>query len=429
MHIAFICLPAAGHVNPTLPVVAELVRRGHRVTYATSAKYAKAVESAGAAFFPSGEDLAAFLPPRERSAEGGPAPVEGAPAPSPMTGMFAGMPSGMMSGLLERILKGAREEFPALLARLAQDPPDGVAYDAMTLSGKMAAAKLALPDIALLPSYATNEHFSMRDLMPGPPPPGMVEAWKQVGQKIHDFAAEHGVGHLQFMGGPPASLNISFIPREFQPSGETFDARFHFVGPCLGLRGNEEAWQPRVKDSPLLFVSLGTTPLNDRPDFFRMCLEGFAGTEWQVAMAIGERVEESELGDIPENFEVRPFFPQLEVLPHASAFLSHTGMNSTMEALYFGVPLVAFPLQPEQGANARCVEDLGLGRRLRLEALSPQLIRDTVLDVSGDQAIRGNLEGMSARVRGSGGASAAADAIEDFLRGPAIGLPVPPHAG
>lgn len=62
MHIAVICLPAAGHVNPTLPVVSELVRRGHRVTYATSEKYAKAVESAGATFFPSGEDLAAGFP-------------------------------------------------------------------------------------------------------------------------------------------------------------------------------------------------------------------------------------------------------------------------------------------------------------------------------------------------------------------------------
>lgn len=427
MHVAFICLPAAGHVNPTLPVVAELVRRGHRVTYATSAKYAKAVESAGAGFFPSGEDLAAFLRPRERSSEGGPAegvPAEGGRAPAPMTAMFSGMPSGMMAGLLEQILKGAREEFPTLLARLAEDPPDGLCYDAMTLSGKMAAAKLALPDIALLPSYATNEHFSMRDLMPGPPPPGMVEAWKQANQRINDFAAEHGVGHLQFMGGPPASLNISFIPREFQPSGETFDARFHFVGPCLGARGNEEAWQPRTKDRPLLFVSLGTTPLNDRPDFFRMCLEGFAGTHWHVAMAIGERVQQSELGEIPENFEVRPFFPQLEVLPRADAFLSHTGMNSTMEALYFGVPLVAFPLQPEQGANARRIEDLGLGRRLPQEGLSPELIRETVLAVSGDEAIRGKLEAMSARVRGAGGAPAAADAIEGFLAPSASGLPV-----
>ena len=198
----------------------------------------------------------------------------------------------MMSGLLERLLERAREEFPALVARLAADRPDAVCYDAMTLAGKMAAMKLSLPDIALLPTYATNEHFSMRELMPARPPAEMLRAWKQVRQLIEDFASGAGPGAgFNFMEGPSASLNICFIPREFQPAGDTFDDRFHFVGPSLGRRGNEEEWQPRLKDAPLLFISLGTTPLNDRPDFFRMCLEAFAGTEWQVAMAIGDRLE------------------------------------------------------------------------------------------------------------------------------------------
>ena len=112
MHFAFICLPAAGHVNPTLPVVAELVRRGHRVTYATSERYAKAVTLCRRRrSFPSGEDLPrSFHFPSRRAAS-----PEGGPAPAPM--------SGMMSGLLERMLEGARKEFPALLARLADGPP------------------------------------------------------------------------------------------------------------------------------------------------------------------------------------------------------------------------------------------------------------------------------------------------------------------
>jgi MGT family glycosyltransferase len=411
MHIAFICLPAAGHVNPTLPVVAELVRRGHRVTYATGPKYAKAVESAGAVFFECGEDLASQFPRGSSSARG-------TLAASSRTGMPTGLASGMMSGLLERLIEKAREEFPALLARLTTDRPDAVCYDAMTLTGKMAAIKLALPDIALLPSYATNEHFSMRELMPARAPAEMLTAWKQVRRMIDDFAAEQGLDHFNFMEGPPASLNICFIPREFQPAGETFDARFHFVGPSLGQRGTEEAWQPRREDMPLVFISLGTTPLNDRPDFFRMCMEAFAATPWQVAMAIGDRIKVSELGQIPENVEVRAFFPQLDVLRYADVFLSHTGMNSTMEALYFGVPLVAFPLQPEQEANARRVQDLGLGRRLPAEGLSPALIRTVVAEVSNDSEIRRNLGTMSQRVRGAGGSPAAADAIEHYLSNP-----------
>lgn len=407
MHFAFICLPAAGHVNPTLPVVAELVRRGHRVTYATSAKYAGAVESAGAVFFESGEDLASLFPRAGSPADDG--------AASPRTGTLAGLGSGMMSGLLERLLERAREEFPALLAVLTADPPDAVCYDAMTLAGKMAAMKLAVPDIALLPSYAANAYFSLRELMPARAPAEMLEAWKHVRELVDDFAAQQGLDHFSFMEGPPASLNICFIPREFQPAGETFDASFHFVGPCLGQRGTGEAWQPRRVDRPLVFISLGTTPLNHRPDFFLMCLEAFAGTPWQVAMAVGDRIKVFELGQTPDNVEVRGFFPQLDVLAHADVFLSHAGMNSTMEALYFGVPLVAFPLQPEQEANARRVEDLGLGRRLPAEALSPTLIRTVVTEVSNDQDIRRNMQAMKQRIRGSGGPTAAADAIEEYL--------------
>jgi MGT family glycosyltransferase len=321
----------------------------------------------------------------------------------------------MMSGLLERLMERAREEFPALLARLATDPPDAVCYDPMTLAGKMAAMKLALPDIALQPTYATNEHFSMRELMPALAPAGMLAAWKQVRRLITEFAAEQGLDDFTFRDGPPASLNICFIPREFQPAGETFDARFHFVGPSPGQRATEEPWQPRVKDRPLVFISLGTTPLNDRPDFFRMCLEAFAGTPWQVAMAIGDRIDVSELGEIPDNVEVRPFFPQADVLRHADVFLSHTGMNSTMEALYFAVPVVAFPLQPEQEANADRVKDLGLGRRLPTDALTPQLICTVITDVNNDQEIRRNLESMSQRVQSAGGANAAVDAIEHYM--------------
>jgi MGT family glycosyltransferase len=279
----------------------------------------------------------------------------------------------------------------------------------------MAAMKLSLPDIALLPTYATNDHFSMRELMPARPPKDMLAAWKQARELIGDFAREQGLPGFNFMEGPPASLNICFIPREFQPAGDTFDDSFHFVGPSLGGRANGAAWQPRGTERPLLFISLGTTPLNDRPDFFRLCLEAFAGTEWQLAMAIGDRLDVAELGEIPENVEVRPFFPQLDVLRQADVFLSHAGMNSTMESLYLGVPIVAFPLQPEQEANARRVEDLGLGRRLPADGLSAALIHDAVAEVSRDREIQRNVAAMSQRVRNSGGAAAAADAMEQYL--------------
>ena len=110
MHFAFICLPATGHVNPTLPVVAELVRRGHRVTYDTAAKYASAVESAGAVFFENGEDVSSQFPRLGHTAPGATAPGgsgQDDDGGSPRAGMLAGLGSGMMSGVPEHLLHPA----------------------------------------------------------------------------------------------------------------------------------------------------------------------------------------------------------------------------------------------------------------------------------------------------------------------------------
>jgi hypothetical protein len=54
--------------------------------------------------------------------------------------------------------------------------------------------------------------------------------------------------------GAIAPLNLVFIPREFQPAGETFDSRFHFAGPAIEARTATSPWTS--PGSPLLFISL-----------------------------------------------------------------------------------------------------------------------------------------------------------------------------
>ncbi|MFJ8441346.1 glycosyltransferase [Kitasatospora griseola] len=55
---------------------------------------------------------------------------------------------------------------------------------------------------------------------------------------------------------------------------------------------------------------------------------------------------------------------QVAVLRRATAFVSHAGLNSALEALRYGVGLVAVPQAPEQAANAARLVELGLGERL-----------------------------------------------------------------
>lgn len=390
-HLLFTSVPAHGHVNPTLALVEELVRRGHRVSYATGESFRAVVESAGATLVSTGDQML------ER-----PQSIEFSPE--------------MIAGLLERLVEDARSSLPALVSFAVHDPPDAVCYDMMTFIGRVLAGKLALPGISLLPSYASNEQFSLRDEFLPTPASRDHPALRQAVQRMQQFAAEQGVDEPSglLMTAAPADLNIVFLPKQFQPAADTFDHRFRFVGPSLGARGTDQGWRPREVSAPLLFISLGTA-FNNRPAFFRTCLEAFGASPWQVAMSVGEQVDPAELGTIPGNIEVRPYFPQPTVLRHATVFLTHAGMNSTMEALYFAVPMVAVPQMPEQEATARRLEELGLGRRLVTDHLTARSLREVVDEVATDQQIRDNLAGVTSIVRDAGGAVAAADAIEDHL--------------
>jgi MGT family glycosyltransferase len=197
--------------------------------------------------------------------------------------------------------------------------------------------------------------------------------------------------------------------------GATFDDRFRFVGPSVGGRDSDGDWE-REGTGPLLFISLGTTPLNRRPDFFRMCHDAFGGSEWDVAMAVGDQTSLADLGTIAPNVRARPFFPQVQVLRQTAVFITHAGMNSTMEALYYAVPMVAVPQQPEQAATARRLEELGLGMRLAPEDVGSDALRAAVTAVHTDARVRRNLAAMRDVVRNAGGAVAAADAIEAHVQ-------------
>ncbi|TXG74361.1 hypothetical protein EZV62_002940 [Acer yangbiense] len=63
--------------------------------------------------------------------------------------------------------------------------------------------------------------------------------------------------------------------------------------------------------------------------------------------------------------------PQVEVLAHKAigGFVSHCGWNSILESLWYGVPIVTWPLYAEQQLNAfRMVKELGLAVELRLDS-------------------------------------------------------------
>ena len=109
-----------------------------------------------------------------------------------------------------------------------------------------------------------------------------------------------------------------------------------------------------------VYVSLGAVLKNE--NFNHDCIEAFKGSDYHLIVSLGNN--ETNFGDLPENIEIHKSVDQMAVLSVADAFITHCGMNSVSEALYFEVPLILYPQTPEQEAVARRTEELKAGIRL-----------------------------------------------------------------
>lgn len=147
--------------------------------------------------------------------------------------------------------------------------------------------------------------------------------------------------------------------KEFQPMVETFSDKYAFVGPSFRVPEVEQI----KKKYPLIYISLGTV-LNQNRHFYENCIKALADVDCQVIMSVGEKADIPSLGKLPDNFKVYPKVEQLKVLQQTEVFITHCGMNSISESLYFGVPSVLFPLHSEQAMVANRVAELNAGKIL-----------------------------------------------------------------
>ncbi|WP_190019339.1 macrolide family glycosyltransferase [Streptomyces lucensis] len=391
-HIAVLNIPAHGHVNPTLGIVAELVRRGHRVSYAVPEEFGPQVRAAGAALVP----YETTLPASDR--------VEDWPSDDPVA-------------MMRLALREAVSVLPGQLRAFEADPPDLVLHDFGALTGRLLAHRLKVRCVCLSSTHvstATAEEREQRqhlfeELFHDDP------RWQEYRHGFRKLLDEAGITlSVDDYTGRPERCLVP-IPRFFQLHGERADERYAFTGPCLGERSHQGEWRAPAADTPVLLVALGTAG-SDRPEFYRRCARAFAGTPWHVVMATG-RLDPALLGPLPGNVETRASVPQLRVLARAKAFITHAGMGSVLEAMHHGVPMVAVPQVNDQPVNAARIADLGLGRHLPQEEATVSALREAVFSVASDPAVARRVTETRARMRRLGGASAAAELIESQLPG------------
>ena len=388
-HILMVTVGAHGHVNPHLPVLAELVERGHRVTVAIPESFAAIVSSTGATplVYVSG------LPDESRGEKWPTDPVEG------------------MSVFVE----DAITVLPQLEAALTDDRPDVVLYDIGGFPGRALAMRWGLPVVQLSPTMVAWDGFeqdmaAVMDFRETPEYARYLERFSGwlagIGIDLHPE---------QFAGRPPRCLVL--IPRAMQPHADRVDERvFTFVGPALDRRPHQGDWPASTE--PLVLVSLGSA-YTDHPELYRACAEAFAPLGWRVVISIGSHTDPAAIGEVPATVELHRWVPQLAVLGRAGAFVTHAGMGGCSEGLYQGVPMIAVPQAVDQFGNAALLEELGVGRHVPLDEATPERLRAALLELTGSPAVKARSAALRDELRAAGGAAAAADVIEAVLREPA----------
>ena len=108
------------------------------------------------------------------------------------------------------------------------------------------------------------------------------------------------------------------------------------------------------------------------------------------------------------------FVPQLEVLKMADEFVTHGGMNSVSESLVYGTPMVVIPFSSDQPVNARCIEKLGVGKRLEYSDVNKDSIKEYVLSVLLDTDIKDNIAKVKKLIRQAPGNPGGAETIIDY---------------
>lgn len=403
----FFNIPAHGHIIPSLPLVAELSRRGHAITYFATETYRAQIEQAGAVFQP--------YPVHEVDDE---------------YFQARGLHGGVPQKVAHHLLLTTEALLPALLplARAAQ--PDYVVFDGLCPWGYFVAQILGIPavvSLALMPPISPPLQAilkllpTMLKLLPMFLPflPVLFRDFDkglEANRRSRALGDKYGVPPLAptALLSAPGDLALSYTSTYFQPFADTAPKTVRFVGWTLNdAPPTSEVFEPPA-GQPLIYISLGTLN-NTEAAFFKTCIDAFADWEAAVLISTGKRLSPDSFGPLPANITIQTWVPQTHILQRAALFVTHGGLNSLHDGLYCGVPLLLVPQQFEQTSNASRVVELGAGLMLSPAQIDAHSIRAAAAQLLHDNRFKTEAQRIGASLREAGGMPRAADEIEALL--------------
>lgn len=420
VHFGILCPAATGHLNPMTALGYELCQRGHQVTVVGVLDAKPKVLAAGLGFRAIGE--IAF-------------PLGAIP------NAFAEL--GQLEGLAA--FRYTVEFFKQLTLTLLQEAPaalqsagmEALLIDQTSFGGSTVAQFLDLPFISVCCALMLNQDPNVPPINTGwnYHSAGWASIRNQLGHELMGRIArpitDEIVAYRQRWNLPAyrhpddAYSNLAQLcqqPAEFEFPRQRLPACFHFTGPYSNPASREPSSFPfeRLTGKPLIYASLGTVQ-NQLLETFQVIAEACYKLDAQLVIALGGGSKPESLPALPGSPLVVEYAPQLELLQRSTLTITHAGMNTTLESLANGVPMVAIPIANDQPGVAARIAWTGTGEVVNLKRLSVSKLRSAIERVLSERSYKENALRLQAVIQQAGGVKRATDIIEQVV---ATGKPV-----
>jgi zeaxanthin glucosyltransferase len=413
VHFGLFCPPGSGHLNPIATLGHQLQQRGHRATLISIEDARTIADAAGIEFYPIGQ---AKFPPGTAA----------------QTQAKLGQLDGLIAlkYTMDLVQSGAAvvlREAPAVIQQLQIQ---ALIVDQVSPEAGSIAEVLGLPFISVCNALMLNQEPAI--------PPIFTdwqyepEWWAQArNQAVHfgltivgwsfqslinQYRLQH---HLPPIFQPNDAFSklaqISQSPAAFEFPRQQLPNCFHFTGPWHAPNTRTATPFPheQLTGQPLIYASLGTVQ-NRQLETFHTIAQACEGLGCQLVISLGNLDTTA-----PPTFAGSPivvgYAPQLELLQQAKLVITHAGMNTALETLSCGVPMVAIPITNDQPGVAARIVWAGCGEQVPLSQLSVPRLRNAIEKVLSQPRYREQAQHMQQAIAQSGGVSRAADIIEQAI--------------
>jgi zeaxanthin glucosyltransferase len=414
MKIGFVSMPLSGHLNPMTALARKLQSRGHEIVFIGVPDVEPFAQAAGLDFVPYAEKEYPFG------------------AATDAWGQVATMHG------LEVAEYTCREIIPGLIqagldylpAKIVETGVEALVFDTICFFLEMIPISMGMPYVHIWNIHHAD--FSGKTPMcftsfPYETTPEALarnavvlevaaRIWSPMVEVAKPYAAKLGL-EVNWADPVPMPSKLAIItqtPKEFDFPENPWPEQFVYAGPFHDDRGREPVdfpWEKLTGD-PLIYASLGTL-VNGLPQIYRSILGAVEKLPHvQVVLSVGKKLNLDELGSIPSNVIVVRTAPQIELLKRAALCITHAGVNTALESLGQGVPMVAIPIAYDQPGVAVRIAYHGVGEFVEVADLTVDVLKDLIQTVLENPSYRDKALYFREIISKTRGLDVAAAAIE-----------------